>query len=278
MRRILIMLALLGLMASPAFAQVEITPGVFVNNAGVALGPIVPPTDGGATLGSALRSWSTLFLSKAGTIKWDGGAFTLSFPSASIALPAPVDGYLIASSGVGYKTVRDVWTVEVPTAICDKNTALTMLWSIPNPGGATPTCVAGANQIRGTLAYVDGSNSSAQTNVVLTPDYDSTGATTVKIFWASPAASGDVIWSVQTACINIGGSIDVAWNAAQTVTTTTAGASLRNMSLLTPLTVTGCVAGSSLYIKIDRDGTVGGDTLGDTARIARMEVSWFRKW
>jgi hypothetical protein len=182
-------------------------------------------------------------------------------------------------SGTTPKWSRDSFSEIMQTAVCQGASAQS-LFNLPSGGtAATAGCTAGTYQIRGTLTYTDASNHTAQTTFHLGDDYDSAGATTLDVYWFTSATTGNAVWSIQTACNGAGEAIDQAWNTAQTITSAANGsANFRIKGSLASLTMTGCAADETLFLKIDRDGTVGGDTIAATANLIAVEVRWFRKW
>ena len=208
-----------------------------------------------------------------GDLPYASGATTIS------KLPIQ-EGYILAAGAAAPKWVRDAWVVHQSSARCQGTTATSFL-NLPSGGtAASPVCTAGTNITRGTIDYTDGGgNHSASLPFYLMDDFDATGDTKFEIYWNTTATTGNVIWSVQTACVGDGETPDPAYNAAQTVTTAAQGVTTyRQKSVIAVLTMTGCAAGETLFVKVDRNGATSGDTLGATASLIAIEIKYFRKW
>ena len=222
---------------------------------------------GVANGGTGVTSYTT------GDIPYASGATTISKLGIQ-------EGYLLAAGASAPKWVRDAWTSYQGVARCQGTTA-TSLFNLPSGGtAASPTCTAGTNITRGTLDYTDGGgNHTSSYPFYLTDDFDTAGAVTLELYWNTAATTGNVIWSVQTVCVGVGETVDPAYNAAQTVTTAAQGVTLyKQKSTITPLTVTGCAGGKTLFVKIDRNGATSGDTIAATASLIAAEIQFFRKW
>lgn len=207
---------------------------------------------------------------------------TYSLPdgTGTLALaPTFTDGYIITSTATGFKASHDFNDMFYSAARCQGATA-TSFYNIPaGATGASPNCTVGTNLTRATIDYTDASNHTATVPVHLPEDADLTSDVSLEIYWMTSATAGAAIWSVSTACIPVGGQPDPTFNTAQTVTTTTNASSLyKNSSIIAALTLTGCTADTTLFVKIDRNGATAGDTIGATASILAIEVKYFRKW
>jgi hypothetical protein len=243
-------------------------------------------TAGTASKGFTLDLTNT---TKSGTLPVANGGTNLAsytagdmlYASATTTLSklANVEGYLMAGGASAPKWVRDSWTVYQGAARCQGSSATSML-NLPSSGEAVPACVVGTNIPRGVLNYTDGGgNHSASYPFYIQDDWDSAGDTEFEIYWNTSAVSGNVIWSVQTACSGTGETTDPAYNAAQTVTTAAQGVTLfKQRSIISALTVTGCSAGETLHVKLDRNGATSGDTIAATASLLAIELVYFRKW
>ena len=209
----------------------------------------------------------------AGDVPYASAATTIS------KLPIQ-EGYLMAAGAAAPKWVRDVWVAYQGTARCQGTTA-TSLINLPSGGtAASPVCVAGTNITRGSIDYTDGGgNHTSSVPFYLGDDFDTTGGIKLELYWLTAAITGDVIWSVQTACVGVGETTDPAYNAAQTVTTAAQGVTLyKQKSTIASLTATGCAAGETLFVKVDRNGATAGDTIAATASLIAIEIQYYRKW
>ncbi len=189
------------------------------------------------------------------------------------------DGWLLAGDSTGPKAVHDSLSIYQSTARCQGASA-TSFANLPNAAtAASPVCQTGTNVYFAGLEYSDASNHISETIVHMPDDWDSANGAKLELHWTSTSNTGDVIWSVQTACIGVGETLDPALNAAQTVTTAAPGtADYRQISTIASLTVTGCAAGESLVIQVARDGSVAGDTIGAAVNLFAVELFWYRLW
>lgn len=237
----------------------DVAAGSYLRSGGVTTAPLWSTM----TLPNTVNSGDILRASAANTVT--GLAFT--------------DGYILTANASGPKWSRDAWTEFQQAGRCQGASAITY-FSIPS-GVTAPTvsCDTGTYQNRGTLDFTDGSNHTSQASIHLGDDYDSAGATSLAIYWKTTATTGDAIWAVKTACSGTGEATDVAWNAAQNITSAALGTGgLKIKASQASLTMTGCAADETLFIKIDRDGTVGGDTIAATAVLVGIEIKYYRKW
>jgi len=139
--------------------------------------------------------------------------------------------------------------------------------------------LSGSNQ---KVAYVEFND--AQTTMVrrhhrLPSDWYPAGPIDLRLLWCTPATSGNVVWSVQTAFRAEGGvgTLDPAFNAAATVTTAAPGTAHRLvMSELLALSKTGAVAPCLLFLGITRTPAAAGDTITNNARLVGVECSYQR--
>jgi hypothetical protein len=160
---------------------------------------------------------------------------------------------------------------ELIPAICTTAPAGFSQWSLPSASFAAANCISGTNTVRGVLDYVNGSDLTAQQHLKLPSDWV-TGID-INLYWHSTTTAGNVVWSVSTACNAAGATGDPTFNAANTVTSTTAGtANQFTLATIASLTTTGCVAGSDFYLKVERNAGAGGDNMAGTARLADVEL------
>jgi len=161
----------------------------------------------------------------------------------------------------------------VRAARCDNATASSPEWSFPTSNPAVPACVTGTNTQRGVLDFADGASVlSAQLQRLLPGDW--TGNVDVKLVWHTPATTGSVVWQVATACVADAETGDPVFNTASTVTDAAKGtANQFNDASITSLTMTGCAAGESWFVRVFRDPANGSDTLADTARLVAVELT-----
>lgn len=152
-------------------------------------------------------------------------------------------------------------------------------WNLlDNSGTNAPvfSCHAGTNVLFATADFVDGATTHYLQKALALPA-DWSGVIDMRIFWNTPATTGNVVWQVQTACSASAASVDPSWNAANTVTQAAQGTTLRlSIAALTSITTTGCTAGSMLWLRFLRDPAHASDTLADMGSVIGVEVTYRR--
>jgi len=122
------------------------------------------------------------------------------------------------------------------------------------------------------VAFANTTELSIQKQLRLPTDWTST--VDANIVWYTSATAGDVVWSLQTACVAATETGDPSFNTASSVTDTAQGTTLQyNTATITTVTVTGCAAGENLYLKVYRDPGVAGDTLAATANLVGLTLT-----
>ena len=166
----------------------------------------------------------------------------------------------------------NVTRIDLPAAICQNATAITG-WSTPTTNPAVAACVTGTNTQRGVLDFADGANTlSAQTQLLLPADW--LAGVDVRLVWFTTATAGNVVWQVATICVADAETGDPAFNTASTVTDAAKGTTLQhNDAAITGLTMTGCAAGETLFLRVFRDPANASDTLAATARLVAVELA-----
>lgn len=170
------------------------------------------------------------------------------------------------------------FTYDFPGSVCDANSGPWSNWDFASAHGAGQfapdyVCLSPfTNGPTGALEYLDSDTQYAYNHLVLPGDW--TGAIDVKLFWSSPATSGNVVWQIETACYADNEDVDPAWNSAQLITDAAkAVAGRNNVATLSNLTTTGCAAGEILRFAIFRDPTNASDTLGNTAHLLNVQLT-----
>lgn len=161
-------------------------------------------------------------------------------------------------------------------ARCDNTTATAIEWNLPSTNSAVPACDTGTNIQKGVLDFADGAVTiSAQTSTTLPSDF--AGTADAKFVWYTTAIAGAVVWQVSTICVADAETGDPAFNAASTVTDTAKGTTNQyNDAAIAGITITGCAAGETMYVRAFRDPTNGADTLAATARLVALELTYRR--
>lgn len=162
------------------------------------------------------------------------------------------------------------WASEIPLPVAScQNATATLLWDTPATNPAVASCDTGTNTQKGTADFADGASSlSIQTSFSLPDDWTNTGGVDVKFKWFSSVTTGNVVWQIASACVADGSTSDPAYNTASTATDAVKGTTLQdNDAIITGITMTGCTAGSQLYVKVFRDPANASDTMAGTARL-----------
>lgn len=145
---------------------------------------------------------------------------------------------------------------EYVAGVCQNVTA-SIGFSLPTANAPTAACVTGTNSQIG-VAQFTATGQTAQGRFILPTDWVSgTGNDLEFRFKSVTATSGNVVWSLQTACFaNTGATVDPSWNTAQTVSVTAQGvANTSNIATISTITTTGCSAGNVMLYVIGLDGT-----------------------
>jgi hypothetical protein len=161
-------------------------------------------------------------------------------------------------------------------AICDQAGVYSPLWDTNATNNPTySACWSGTNVQGASLTYLDTEIDYAWQHWLLPTDW--TGALDARIEWRTTATTGNVVWQIQTACAATGGTMDPAWNTAQTVTTAAQGtANRRNITTFTGLTTTGCAAGNTFFFRLVRDPAHASDTIAASAEFIGLELKYRR--
>jgi hypothetical protein len=175
----------------------------------------------------------------------------------TMANPANSSNRIVESAGANKTTVAldYPWVLVIPAANCNNATAAAG-WSLPASGAPTAACRTGTNTNGGVLQFA--ASNTAQFQVELPGDYDSTGTVYAKIYLtqgANTTSGQTIIMQLQTACASA--TDDPAFNTAQAFSTaTTVGTAQTAFTpTLSAVTMTGCAAGNPLNIKVSRSGS-----------------------
>lgn len=169
-------------------------------------------------------------------------------------------------------TTIETYTVNLPAAVCDHNSGVT-LWSTgAGAGYPTEVCNVAGTTLYADLAFSEAGSERANTHLMLPATWTSTVDLTIK--WYTTATAGNVVWQIQTVCIADNEAVGAAWNAAQIITDAAlANASRLNVATLTGVTMTGCAAGEELWINLLRDPAHASDTIAATADFVGMTLT-----
>jgi hypothetical protein len=143
-------------------------------------------------------------------------------------------------------------------------------FTLPSSNYPASTCLTGSNSITATLDF----DADTDESVEITLPLKSTWAGTIALdaVWIAAATTGSAVWAAQTKCVaSAGESLDAAYNDAQTVTDAAQGTTLyTNTASIASLTVTGCAAGETLFLKFYRDANAGADDMTGDARLWKI--------
>jgi hypothetical protein len=169
-----------------------------------------------------------------------------------------------------YEGIIKAWLVA---AICDNATG-SSAFDLPTSNAPTKTCFGTSPHRFGTLSFADGANALTST-VSYTLPSDWTGAVDLRFIWFSAnAGANGVDWTVATSCIaDTEDLIAPGYNAVQNTVDANNGANVRNSATIAGIDMTGCAAGETLYLRLGRDPTNGGDTLAATAELIGIELT-----
>jgi hypothetical protein len=165
--------------------------------------------------------------------------------------------------------------IEFQAAGCDGSTA-SAAFDLPTSSAPAKSCQGTSPHRFGTLDFADGSALTSSVRFLLPSDWTSTGGIDIKFIWSSGSTStNSVVWTVQTACVADGeDTANPTYNSAQNVSdANNATANTRNSVSQTSITITGCAAGETLYMKLGRDPNNGSDTLAATALLHSVELT-----
>lgn len=200
---------------------------------------------------------------------------TVTLPTATDTLTGKATTDTFTNKTLNAESTGNVlaWASEIdlPVGSC-QNTTAALLWDTPTTNPAVAACDTGTNTQKGTADFADGALSlSIQTSFTLPDDWTATGGVDAKFKWFTSATTNSVVWQIATICVADASTSDPAFNTASTATDAAKGTTLQdNDATITGITVTGCTAGSRMYVKVFRDPANGSDTLAATARLREV--------
>ncbi|MGH9821811.1 MAG: hypothetical protein ACREDR_00915 [Blastocatellia bacterium] len=201
-----------------------------------------------------------------GTDTYVGRATTDSLTNKTLDGEAP---------GNSIKQPVQIWILG---ASCNNSTAAPN-WDLPTSSAPTPNCLTGTNIQKGVLDFPNTSGGFSAQQTLLIPTYWNNAASVdARIVWLTPATSGNAIWQISVACSNTDGSVadDATFNTASSVTTAAPTTANRaTTSAVTGISMSGCVAGGLMHLKVFRNG--GADTVANTVRLVGVMLTLRRK-
>lgn len=140
-------------------------------------------------------------------------------------------------------------------------------------------CDLGVSSPLGALLFADGGLSSiyyAYNHMMLPSDW--TGTVALRIWWATGATTGNIVWQLQTACYGTGADFgSTSWNTVQTVTSAANATAYRTIqAAFTSVTTTGCSAGNMFKYRLFRDTGNVGDTVAGYGYLQAVEWTYRR--
>jgi hypothetical protein len=169
-------------------------------------------------------------------------------------------------------------------AVCQNATA-SGGGNLPTTLGAAAVCestaAASGDPAYGTVTFpTGGALTEWHHNFPLPSDWTASGGLHARINWrAISTTANDVVWLVQTGCLEAGAaSTAISFNAADAFTAdTNLGTTLQhNHTVSQALTTTGCAAGETFYFKVLRDTDTAGDTLDQDVQFIWIEFTYRR--
>lgn len=200
----------------------------------------------------------------------------ITFASApSTATPGVLVDYIYQTA----PGTNNLSYIEYPIAACSDNTG-GLMWNTPTGGAATAPSAqcndTGAFQKPG--ASFSGTVDNAMEYFTILPGDLKSGANVEAIIdFATTASSptGNVTWSVSTACRASGESWDGSFNTAQTVTVATGAQYATTRATIAALTMTSCTANKHMNILFSR---VSSDTNNDAQIALKFRIKYPRNF
>jgi len=172
------------------------------------------------------------------------------------------------------QTCREFWNA----AFADGATARPTFDITAATDNPTPAIIAGTNQRYAALTFGDGATMYARRILRLPEDLYLPGGLSARLLWNTPATSGNARWTIETAFAVPGDALDPAFNTADAVVTAAnAGASRLITSEFASLDLTGAAVGALLFLRIGRTPGHASDTLGNTADLIGVELTYQRR-
>jgi len=166
------------------------------------------------------------------------------------------------------------WDVDLKPVACNFAGTAAVLWDIPN--SSTPATFECQNLGEKVVGYAKFANTGSPTSIVhyTVPRQWSAGAVSVFLEVFGAAGTGAARFTVESHCVGAGSSVlePFTWTAANTTTTATLSSATTAFEVnVSSLTMTGCGGGSTQYLRIKRDNTVGSN-LADVVSVLGAHV------
>lgn len=232
------------------------------------------PTLNQNTSGSAATATTSTNVAggAAGEVPYQTGVGATGFTAAGTAKQVGLSGGTGAPTFIDFPIVLDI-----PAANTNGSTAGTG-WSLPASAAPTVAARAGTNNLGGVLQFADANN--AQFDIEIPGDADLTSGNYpyIKLFFTDGAnTTGTEIFQAQVSCYvsDFSATDDVAFATAQVFTTRTATAANRSGSenlQFNSTSMSGCVVGGSMIVKITRNT----DTAASVVNVSKATITFPR--
>ena len=180
------------------------------------------------------------------------------------------------AAGTGYVTAgTDVltWEVYLDAASCVATVGTNNWDDSPTLTEPAAACFTATNVTMGVSDFDAGTDEGYQRKMRLPDGW--TGAVDVEFVYktADTGATEDVVWAIQTLCVDDAEVYTGSFNTANTVTDSVKTTTLqRNVATITGITTTGCAAGEDMILHVYRDANVAGDDAPSDASLIGVWV------
>jgi hypothetical protein len=179
-----------------------------------------------------------------------------------------------AGQWVRISGVFSQWDVDLKPVVCNFAGTSVVLWDTPN--SSTAATYACRNLGEKVVGYARFANSGSPTGIVhfTIPRQWTNGVVSVFLEIFGDSGTGAAGFTVESHCVGVGSSVlePFTWNTANSTNTVTLSSATNIFEAsVASLTMTGCSAGSTEYLRIKRDNTVGSN-LADFVSVLSAHV------
>lgn len=174
--------------------------------------------------------------------------------------------------GTGNVFTIPIW-IALPAGGCNATTPAPA-FDLPTASAAVADCL-GTTTTTGVLDYVDGSTTGATAHFTTPPDWDTSKALDITVYYTGDTGStSNIRWSVAVGCVADGqDTIAPTFNTASAANS--AGPStpgLRKSSAFTGVDKTNCAAGETMWITAQRIGADAGDVYAGVGQLIELGI------
>ena len=166
--------------------------------------------------------------------------------------------------------------VYMIAAGCD-NASAAAAWDLPTSSAAGKACL-GTGPRFGVLTFADAATSGAYTNFRLPSDWTG-NVDLILLYTGDTSSANNIVWQPAESCVADGEDLLAASFTTTTGATgagpTTAGQ--RKSLSFSSMTMTGCAAGETMFLRIQRLGSDGSDTYTGVAQLLAVEMTMRRQ-